>query len=82
MGLPGAETRLHFAQRTELSWQKGMPALALVSEDVDADAARFRAEGVGITHGPEDTPWTEGARFLMIRDSEDNILLIESVKKG
>ena len=80
MGLPGAETRLHFAKRSELSWEAGMPALTLVVDDVDADAARFRDLGVEITHGPEDTPWAEGVRFLMIRDSEGNVLLLESVK--
>lgn len=79
MTLPGAETRLHFARTSELSWLAEMPALALVVADVDADAERFRDTGVEITHGPEDTPWAQGARFLMIRDSEGNVLLLESV---
>ena len=77
--LPGADTRLHFAKASELTWQEGMPALALVSDDVDADAARFRKAGVEITHGPEDTPWAEGVRYLMIRDSEGNTVFLESL---
>ena len=82
MTLPGAQTRLQFARRSELTWAEGVPALALVVGDVDADAARFRDAGVEITHGPEDTPWAQGARFLMIRDSEGNLLLLESVRHG
>lgn len=80
MTLKGAETRLHFAKTGELNWKEGMPALTLVTDDVDADAERFRASGVTITHGPDDTPWAEGVRFLMIKDSEGNVILLESVK--
>jgi len=80
MALPNSRTRLHFARQSELRWQDGMPALALVSDNVDDDAARFRDAGVEITHGPEDTPWAEGARYLMIRDSEGNIVFMESLK--
>ena len=71
-------TRLHFARKQELTWSEGMPALALLSSDVDGDAERLAAEGVEIVHGPEDTPWGAGGRFVQIRDSEGNIVLIQS----
>lgn len=80
--LPGAETRLHFAKRSELTWTEGMPALALVSDDVDADAVRLKEAGVEIVRGPEDTPWTAGVRYLLIRDSEGNVVFLESLKKA
>ncbi|MBF9032522.1 glyoxalase [Rhodobacterales bacterium HKCCE3408] len=80
LSLPGAETRLHLAKSSELSWIEGMPALTLVSDDVDAEAERLKAAGVEITMGPDTAPWAPQVRFLMIRDSEANIVLLESVK--
>jgi catechol 2,3-dioxygenase-like lactoylglutathione lyase family enzyme len=80
LSVPGAETRLHFARRSELNWQEGMPVLALVTDSVDDDAKRFRSAGVEITAGPDDTPWAAGARYLIIKDSEGNPILLESVK--
>lgn len=80
MSLPGAETRLHFAKRSELSWEKDMPSLTLVSDDVDAEAEALKSAGVEITAGPDEAPWAQGVRYAMIRDSEGNIILIESAK--
>lgn len=79
--LPGAETRLHFARASEMSHQ-GIPALCLETEDVDADAVRLRDAGVTIEGGPDDAPWAKGVRWLMIRDSEDNLVLLESFKEA
>jgi catechol 2,3-dioxygenase-like lactoylglutathione lyase family enzyme len=80
--LPGAETRLHLAKRDELSWQEGMPALTLVCDSVDDLAAQLRKAGVAIDNGPDDAPWNAASRWLMIRDSEDNKILIESAKEA
>lgn len=77
--LPGAETRLTFARRSEVAIT-GVPALALVSDNVDAEAARLGGLGVSIVKEPADAPWTEGVRFATIRDSEGNVILIESRK--
>jgi catechol 2,3-dioxygenase-like lactoylglutathione lyase family enzyme len=82
LALPGADTRLHFARTSELKWAEGLPALTLVSDDVDADAARFRAAGVGIVDGPADAPWARSVRYLIITDSEGNAVLMESLKGG
>ena len=78
MALPGGQTRLNFVREGDLAWKDGMPALVLVSNDVDAETARLRDAGVTIHHGPEDSPWAPGARFVMIKDSEGNIILMES----
>lgn len=78
--LPGAETRLHFAKRKELQWSEGMPCLALEVDSVDDDAARLSAAGVKITVGPDDAPWAANSRYLLIRDSEDNTVFLESAK--
>jgi catechol 2,3-dioxygenase-like lactoylglutathione lyase family enzyme len=80
--LPGAGTRLHFARGSELTWAEGLPALTLHMDDVDADAARLRAAGVEIVDGPSDAPWVRGVRYLIIRDSEGNTVLMESLKGG
>ncbi len=81
MTLPGAETRLHFAKTSEMSFTD-TPALCLVSDDVDADSARFKECGIEITNGPDDAPWAPGTRWLMIRDSENNLILLESFKEA
>jgi catechol 2,3-dioxygenase-like lactoylglutathione lyase family enzyme len=75
--LPEAETRLNFARRSEYQ-VNGVPALTLVSDDVDAEAERLRELGVTLVDGPRDAPWVQGVRYLTIRDSEDNLILLES----
>lgn len=78
--LPGAETRLQFARMDEISITD-RPALVLVADDVDAEAKRLSAADVIITNGPDDAPWAPGTRWLMIRDSEGNLVLLESFKE-
>ncbi|MBL4811809.1 MAG: VOC family protein [Rhodobacteraceae bacterium] len=77
LSIPGAKTRLHFAKTTEMELHS-TPALCLESDDVDAEAARLKSAGVEITDGPDDAPWAPGVRWLMIRDSESNLVLLES----
>ena len=79
--LPGADTRLQFATRDDMQ-VKDKPALCLVSDDVDAETARLKSAGVEIVSGPDDAPWAAGVRWLMIRDSEDNMVLLESFKEA
>lgn len=79
--LPGAETKLTFSRVSELS-VNGVPALCLVCTSVDAEADRLRAAGVTITDGPADAPWAAPVRYLLIRDSENNLVLLESLKEG
>lgn len=74
---PGADTRLHFASRADMTI-RDKPALALVSDDVDADCARWRNAGVVVTNEPQDAPWQPGVRWATIRDTEDNVIFIES----
>jgi catechol 2,3-dioxygenase-like lactoylglutathione lyase family enzyme len=80
--LPGAETRLNFARTSELSWTGGLAALSLFTDDVDDDASRLGAAGVEIVAGPQDAPWASGVRYLIIKDSEGNAVLMESLKGG
>lgn len=79
--LPGAETKLCFSRASELQ-VNGVPALCLVCDSVDAEAEPLRAAGVTITDGPADAPWAAPVRYLMIRDSENNLVLLESLKEG
>ena len=74
---PGGGTKLHFARRAELTWKPGMPVLALVSDDVDAEASALAAKGVEITMPPQDAPWGVG-RFMLIKDSEENTIILQS----
>ena len=52
--IPGAETRLQFAKRQDIT----------------------------VHDQPQDAPWLPSVRWATIRDSEDNILFIESLKEG
>ncbi len=78
LSLPGGQARLHFAKRSELA-VTGVPALTLVCDSVDAEAEGLRAKGVEITGGPDDAPWARGVRWMTLRDSEGNTVLMESL---
>ena len=79
--LPGAETRLHFASPDDMT-VNDKPALCLVCDNVDDEAKKLRANSVEITNGPDDAPWHPGVRWLMLRDTEDNLVLLESFKES
>jgi predicted enzyme related to lactoylglutathione lyase len=81
MRLAGARTMLHFDRRAEIE-KTETPVLVLVTEDVDAACARLREHGVAIRSGPDDAPWEPGTRWAMIDDSEGNLLLIQTIRKG
>ena len=81
LSLPGAETRLQFASTKDMQ-VNGKPALCLVCDSVDDEAEKMKAAGVEVTGGPDDAPWQPGVRWLMIRDSEGNLVLLESLKEG
>ena len=79
--IPDAETRLQFAKRSDITVHD-KPTLALACDDVDAECVRWREAGVNVTNEPQDAPWQPGVRWATIRDSEDNILFIESLMEG
>lgn len=74
---PGSHDRLQFARRADIT-VVDKPVLALVSDDVDADCARWAGLGVTITNQPQEAPWAPGVRWATIRDSEDNVIFVES----
>ena len=82
MTLPDSQARLQFGKTTDFTVSPDQPALTLVADDVDAEAARLKAAGVSILNGPGDAPWAPGVRWLQIRDSEGNMILMESMKGG
>lgn len=80
--IQGADTMVHFARQSEVTYSD-IPVLCLVTDDVDAEAARLSAAGVEILNGPDDAPWQPGMRWAMIRDSEGNLILMQStVQEG
>ena len=76
--IPGAQTLLHFCRAGDVTVKPETPALYLVCDDVDAEAVRLAAEGVTITAGPDVAPWHPAVRWLMLSDSEDNLVLLQS----
>ncbi len=77
--IPGANTRLHFAERKDMEIHD-KPALALTCEDVDKTCQLLAKAGVTITNEPQNAPWEPGQRWATIRDSEDNVIFLESFK--
>jgi len=77
MQIPGAETMLHLTHANDIEITD-IPALCLISDDVDAEAQRLQAAGVTLVHPVQDAPWQEAVRWTMIRDSENNLILIQS----
>ena len=75
--IPGAETMIQFARSTEIS-HNGIPALVLICDDVDAETVRLKDLGVTIVDGPTDAPWHASVRYTLFKDSEDNLLLLQS----
>lgn len=78
MEIPGARTKLHFMPR-ENEDKTDMPALVLVTEDVDATCETLKSRGVAIHKGPDDAPWNPGTRWAMIYDTENNLILIQTI---
>lgn len=78
LNIPNADTRLHFAKTSEVQFN-GVPALTLECDDVDQEAEKLKASGVTIVNGPDAAPWAPGVRWLMIKDTEGNLVLLESM---
>lgn len=77
--IPGADTQLQFSERKDMEIH-GKPALCLVCDNVDDECARLDAAGVNITNEPQEAPWAPGTRWATIRDTEENVILLESFK--
>lgn len=82
LGIPGSDARIQLARRASFQVAEGTPILALVSDDVDADCVRWGSQGVQIHKGPDDAPWADGVRWALVRDSEGNLIFVESAKGG
>lgn len=80
LSVGNAETRLQFARRAETD-ANDVPALTLTCDDVDVECARLADAGVTIINAPDDAPWATESRWAMIKDTENNLILIESIKK-
>ncbi|WDR07187.1 VOC family protein [Devosia rhodophyticola] len=79
MRVPGAKTLLHFDKLATLETTE-KPVLILASEDVDAACQKLAGRGVVPISGPGDAPWEPGTRWAMIKDSEGNLILIQTIK--
>jgi predicted enzyme related to lactoylglutathione lyase len=79
MTVPGSDSRIQFARRADIT-VKDKPVLALVCDDVDADCAAWAAAGATVVSPAGDAPWMAGVRWAMIRDSEGNLVFVESWK--
>lgn len=76
--VPGSDTKIQFSKTSEISVPEGHPALALVSDDVDEELPALRNAGATIVDGPADAPWNPAVRYILIKDSEGNTVLLQS----
>ena len=81
MRVGDSPTMIQFDRRPSIA-ASPTPVLILVTGDVDAECVTLRARGVEITHDPEDAPWAPGTRWAMIKDSEGNLILVQTVKES
>lgn len=83
LGVPGARTRILMSRRDELAQRGtgaagGAPVLTLATPDVDAAHERLVGAGVEFTQPPATPPWNPRGRYALLRDSEGNIVLLQS----
>ncbi len=76
--LPGARTLIHFSQRASDA-RNDKPDLVLVTPDVDAACETLKSRGVEIARGPDDAPWNPGTRWAIFYDTENNMILIQTI---
>jgi predicted enzyme related to lactoylglutathione lyase len=75
--LPGARTRILFTQ-PETVTPGEQPVLILVCDDLDATHRELAGRGVEFTQAPVDAPWAPGERYAILRDSEGNLVLLNT----
>lgn len=78
--IPGAQTLVHFSPRADQEPAE-IPALPLISDQIDADHTRLVAAGVECLAAPQPAPWNSTVQYFLCRDSENNLLLIQSSPK-
>jgi predicted enzyme related to lactoylglutathione lyase len=79
MRVGDSPTMIQFDRREAIA-PSPTPVLILVTDDVDAECATLRARGVEIIHDADDAPWAPGTRWAMLKDSEGNLVLIQTVR--
>jgi len=82
MRIPGGETMLHLGHYAlEPDAEGTVPMLALVTDDVDAEAKRMKAGGCPMVDEPQQAPWNGNVRYATFRDSEGNLIMMQSSSK-
>jgi len=77
MAIPGAGTLLHFHGVDSVPASE-KPVLCLLTDDTDAVAARLAEAGVSMVAEPSDAPWNPIVRWSTFRDSEGNLIMMQS----
>lgn len=75
LGLPGAQTNLHFIRRGSDA-ASDEPVLVLVVDDVVATVAGLKSRGVIIVTEPQEPAWDPGKIVAEFRDSEGNRMIL------
>ena len=76
--VPGARTRIHLVDRSGGGGRQAQPVLPLSAPELDDAVEQLRNAGVTIAAEPKPAEWDPDVRYAMIRDSEDNLVLVAS----
>ena len=79
LGLPAAQTNLHFIRRGNDA-PGDEPVLVLVVDDVAASISALRGRGVAIITEPQEPAWDPGRTVAEFRDSEGNRMILSSAR--
>jgi hypothetical protein len=79
LGLPGAQTNLHFIRRDNDA-ASDEPVLVLVVDDVIETVAGLKRRGVAIVTEPQEPAWDPGKIVAEFRDSEGNRMILSSAR--
>ena len=79
LGLPGAQTNLHFIRRGDDA-PGDEPVLVLVVDDVAASVAALKARRVAIITEPQEPAWDPGKIIAEFRDSEGNRMILSGAR--
>ncbi len=70
-----ARTRLHFDKVDQIGPQN-VPALPIVTEDIESFVKEIEAKGVEIVTQPSAAEWDPTTIYALIKDSEGNLVLL------
>ena len=81
VGLAGGQTTL-LLNKSDRLVDAFRPALSLTVDDIRETANALKAKGVTFMQEPTEAPWAPGQFYALFKDSEGNIIILDSARLG